>query len=106
MMNLFLKFLERFTGRKSQRPTMDAYTRSKNADLNELEDLAVRSRLTFREPVKFEPPGPKSKMLLLDDINPETGKPYPDYLERRRKRREARQNKESHAGCPGDVSPD
>jgi len=105
-MNLFLKLLERMTGRKSQRSTMDASTMSNDSDLDDLQDLAMRTYLALREPIKFEPPGPKLKILLTDDINPKTGKAYPDYLERRERRRKAKQGKEIYAACIEDVRPD
>lgn len=99
----FLNILEKIVGKKSTRSTMNAYG---SDDIDDLKDLAARTYSAFRESIKFEPPGPKSKILMTDDIDPKTGKPYPDYMERRRKRREARQNKGAVAGCPGDVKPD
>ena len=101
-MSLFLKILERFTGRKSQRPAMDA---SGSGDLGELKGLGWRTRRTFRRKIKMEPPGKKLEILMVEDID-KTGKAYPDYKERRQKRKEAGSSKEVQAGCPGDVSPD
>ena len=102
-MSLFLKILERFTGRKSQRPAMDA---SGSGDLGELKGLGWRTRRTFRHKVKMEPPGKKLKSLMVEDIDPKTGRAYPDHEERRKKKKEAGSSKEAPAGCPGDVSPD
>ena len=102
-MSLFLKILERFTGRKSQRPAMDA---SGSGDLGELKGLGWRTRRTFRRKIKMEPPGKKLEILMMEDIDPKTGKAYPDYKERRQKKKEAGHGKETHAAPLGDVSPD
>jgi hypothetical protein len=45
------------------------------------------SRLATRQPIEFEPPGPKIEILTTNDINPDTGRLYPDYKERRALRR-------------------
>jgi arginase family enzyme len=51
--------------------------------------LAALSRRSTSDPVVFEPQGPKLRMILVDDIDPETGRVFPDYLERREARRQA-----------------
>lgn len=52
--------------------------------------FAILSRLSTRTPIEFAPPGPPISGVTSDDIDKDTGRPYPDYLERRRRRDEAR----------------
>ena len=80
---MFLKVLERITGRKSIRPGVDAVTTGKTW-LSELRQLARRSRQATRKPVELIP-GKKIEVFMTGDINPDTGKLYPDYKERRKK---------------------
>jgi hypothetical protein len=68
--------------------------------------LAAESRDATRGPIEFAPPGPKLTGLTTNDIDMDTGKPYPDYLERRRQRSAAKPE-DQLAGLVGhDVRPD
>lgn len=60
-----------------------------------------------RPAVKFEPPGAVLRGLTSDDIDPDTGRAYPDYLERRLKRQAElkAQDENQVAGLLGDVRP-
>jgi hypothetical protein len=93
----FLKMLEELVGKRSQRSTMDVWTENKQPRIGELRGLAKLTRAMTRDPVELEEPGKKLKTLMHSDIDPNTGKAYKDYKERRRKRREA--NKEP--SCAG-----
>ena len=69
-------------------------------------ELETLSRISTRRAVEFEPPGPRLQILLTDDIDPGTGKLYPDFQERRKRRREADQGESSPVAGGQDVSPD
>jgi hypothetical protein len=83
----FLRILERIVGRKSQRPTISAVTSGKTPP-GGLRNMAMLSRLTFREPPEYYSGGKKLTVITTSDINPRTGKVFEDYEARRRKRRE------------------
>jgi hypothetical protein len=52
----------------------------------DLRDLAAFSRRATRTEAEVGPPGPKKNSLSTDDLDPNTGVCYPDYLARRRQR--------------------
>ena len=97
----FLEILERVVGRRSQRSTIDTWTQGKTS-LEELSGLARLTRSVFRQPPDVISEKKKSNCLMTSDVNPDSGKVYPDYLERRRKAKE--RPKESYAATlPYDV---
>jgi len=103
-MSVFIRVLEALTGRKSTRPGISASIGA-GSSLGKARNLAQLTRMLTRDPVELEPPGPELRILLTDDIDPRTGKAYPDYMERRKRRRE-----EEEAGkrdrCFGTVDHD
>ncbi len=54
-----------------------------------LSEMEKMSRMATRQPVKFEPPGERFKIIMTNDVDPRTGKLYPDYEARRAARRKA-----------------
>jgi hypothetical protein len=90
----FLKRLEQLVGRRALRVSPPA---------SEMEEL---SRAMTREPVELEPPVPKLRGLTTNDVDMTTGQPYPDYLERRRLRAEAKDEPVLAGTVKHDVRPD
>jgi len=82
----FKWMLEKVTGKRIERAIVDALTKGR-VNLGELQGLARLTQAVTRDPVKLEPPGDKLEILTSNDIDPSTGKPYPDYLERRAKKK-------------------
>ena len=68
---------------------MSMKTRMENI-LGDMFSLAKLSKILTRTPPEVVPPTPFTVGPLTDDIDPETGKLYPDYLERRIVRAKAR----------------
>jgi|GEM_PF-2011013 len=83
----FLEILERVVGRRSQRSTVDVWTEGKSS-LEELGGLAKLTQAVFRQPVDVLSKKKTLNILMMSDINPDSGKVWPDYLERRRKAKE------------------
>ena len=52
--------------------------------------MAALSRISTRDEVRLEPPGLDVTGITTDDIDSATGRVFPDYLERRRRREEER----------------
>jgi hypothetical protein len=101
----FIEILERIIGKRSERPSMTVIHDGKISG-DELLGLAELTRLTFREEPETYTGGQKLNIITTQDVNPKTGKLYPDYLERRAARRLA-EEKECAAGTIGhDVRPD
>jgi hypothetical protein len=67
--------------------------------------LGELSRALTRDPVTLEPSGPRRTGLTTNDIDPKTGQPYADYLERRRAR-SAASSEPKLCGVIDDVSPE
>lgn len=75
-------------------------------DPEELRELAALSRQSTRDSVELEPPGQRLTGLTTDDVDMTTGKPYPDYLERRRQRAAAKPEDALIGVVRHDVRPD
>ena len=84
-----LQAIERLLGRRSHRPTTSVWTAGSRIPDGAV-DLARATRAMIRDPVELEPPGPELTGLSTDDVDPETGKRYPDYFARRKAREEDR----------------
>lgn len=89
-MSIFKKLLEMMAGRTiSERNAVRGTTGAASA--RDLVDIARRTLLSTRKPIKLQPPGRRLTAITTEDIDPNTGKLFPDYLARR----EARQRKEN-----------
>jgi hypothetical protein len=102
----FIEILERLIGQKSQGPRIGA-VHDGRVSAGELHGLAKLSRLIFwKEPETYSG-GEKLTVIMTTDIDPNTGKVYPDYLERRAARKVAEEEGSGYAGSTGhDVRPD
>jgi hypothetical protein len=97
----FIDILERVTGKKVERHSVSVIHDDKTP-IEELRWFARFTRFVTRRPIKLEPPGPKIEILTTNDIDPDTGRVYPDYKERRA----ARKARESKFKDIGDCYPD
>jgi len=102
----FIEILGRLVGKKSQGPRIGA-VHDGRVSPGELHGLAKLSRLIFwKEPETYSG-GPKLQILMSTDIDPETRRAYPDYLQRRAARRAAEEEGPACAGSTNrDVKPD
>ena len=73
-MNKFLEVLAKVVGTRSRR-------------VRPAGGLEAKSRRSVRAGVLMEPPGPRRRMILTDDLD-EKGKLRPDHMARRQARRE------------------
>jgi hypothetical protein len=88
-MNIFLRMLGRLTGRPVREVGMRVSHDGK-ASLGELSPLARLSHRLMGLGFKIGPPGKPLSYLTTNDLDPKTKKPYPDYLERRKREGAAR----------------
>jgi hypothetical protein len=76
-------------------------------DPGELLDLATKSRQSTRDPVVLVRAGQRLRGgVTHQDVDPATGKFYPDYLERRRSRDEAEAAKRAAPVLAGTLKHD
>lgn len=80
--------LEKLVGHKIRRVPMRVSTEADHWAPG-VDTLARTTRAMLRDPVKLEP-GEPLVGIALEDVDPDTGKVYPDFMERRRLREEAR----------------
>ncbi len=83
-MNIFLQVLSKVTGRPVQTVGMTVAHDGKTAP-GELSALARLTKRLFGPRFKFAPPGKPLSFLTTSDLDPKTKKPYPDYMERRKR---------------------
>jgi hypothetical protein len=103
MKNLFLRVIQRL-GHRIERPDMSA---AGPIQPDEVGFFAALTRRTFRQEPETYTGGKKLTVIMTTDIDPNTGKVFPDYLERRRKAREQEGPEGSCAGVfDRDVRPD
>jgi hypothetical protein len=102
-MRRLLSTIERLFGKTSERPRMRVSGDRIPADAA---DLATLTRMLTREPVKLEPTIPIKGSLTTDDIDKETGRSYPDCLERRARRAEKEAGESFTRTLSRDFRPD
>ena len=102
----FIEILERLVGKKSQGPRIGA-VHDGRVSPGELHGLAKLSRLVFWKEPEIYTGGQKLTVITTQDVNPATGKVFPDYLERRAARKVAEEEGSGYAGSTNrDVRPD
>ena len=83
-MNIFLAALERLTGRRARHETPSASIPPGTAPY-ELEGFVRMTRKATRDPIELIPGKPHG-VIMHSDIDPATGRVYPDFEARRRAR--------------------
>ena len=83
-MNIFLRILGKVTGRPVTEAGMTVAHDGRTSP-SELSFLAGLSNRLWRRGFKFAPPGKPRNLLTTSDLDPKTKKPYPNYLERRKR---------------------
>ena len=101
----FLQLLEQMVGKRSERHRQSAAA-GPGISRTELSFMGRLTRLLTRDPVELVQGGKKIEILLHSDIDPKTGKAYPDYKKRREARKAEESAPQSLAVYHGDIDPD
>jgi hypothetical protein len=86
-MSIFKRFLELVTGRRIRRPVISVSSKEPLSS-DEIGFFARWLKRSMYADVETYGGGKKLTGIMTRDIDPLTGKLYPDYLERRKRRKE------------------
>ena len=95
-MSIFKQLLERITGQRIQRPVMWAASK-RPLHGDEFSFFGRWLKKIIYGDVEIYSGGKKLTVVMHSDVDPRTGKVYPNFEERRQKLRETEENREPRA---------
>lgn len=104
MKSIFLSVLEKVVGRMSRHPEITAYHHGLSSSERSFFSRWLR-RIMYQD-AKPGGPGKKLNVITSNDLNPDTGKLYPDYKARREARKRQGSEARSFGYVDHDVYPD